>query len=171
MTLQALPNLSIIVAVARDFSIGRNNDLLWHLSADLKRFKQITLGKTIIMGKRTFFSLPVRPLPGRKSIILSDDPNDNFDGCITALFISDILEMVQNEEECYIIGGASVYRQFMPFASKLFITWVEARYPDADVWFPEIYENEWKLVENLPQPKDEKSGLDYSYSIYERKLM
>lgn len=159
--------LSIIVAIAQNYAIGKNNQLLWHLSADLKYFKKLTSGKTIIMGKRTYKSLPVRPLPNRRSIIISDDPNDCFDNCIMANSIEDAISKCNPETESFVIGGGSIYRQFLPLVDRLYITWVYKDF-EADTFFQKIKEDEWQLVEKGELQKDEASGLDFSFCIYEK---
>lgn len=161
------PNISIIVAIAENFAIGKNNDLLFHLPNDLKRFKQITLGKPVIMGRNTFLSLPGGPLKNRRNIVISDIPNDHFDGCEMTMTIDEAIKMIENEEEAFIIGGGMIYRQFYPLAGKLYLTLVHKPY-DADVFFPEINYNEW-LEESREDHCDEKNGFDYSYLNLIRK--
>lgn len=154
-------NISIIVAIAENFAIGKNNDLLFHLPNDLKRFKEITSGKTIIMGRNTLLSLPKWPLPNRRHVVISDIPDDHFDGCEMASSIEDAIELVKNDEEAFIIGGGMVYRQFYPLAGKLYLTLVHKSF-DADVYFPEINYKEWK-EESREDHHDEKNDFDYSY--------
>src|SRR5512138_3832696 len=112
--------ISIIVAIAEDYGIGFQNELLWHIPDDLKRFKKLTLGNTIIMGKKTWESLPKKPLPGRKNVVITDDPQDVFEQAVTAYSIEDALKKCRNENEVFIIGGGSIYRQFMPVAERLY---------------------------------------------------
>lgn len=154
-------NISIIVAIAENFAIGKNNDLLFHLPNDLKRFKEITSGKTIIMGRNTLLSLPKWPLPNRRHVVISDIPDDHFEGCEMASSIQEAIELVKNDEEAFIIGGGMVYRQFYPLAGKLYLTLVHKPF-DADVYFPEINYDEWK-VESREDYHDEKNNFDYSY--------
>jgi len=116
------PNIAIIVAIAQNFAIGRNNDLLFHLPNDLKRFKKITSGHAVIMGKKTLFSLPKGPLPNRRNIVITDVPGETFDGCETVYSIDEAVEIVRNEELAFVIGGGMIYRQFYPIAGKLFLT-------------------------------------------------
>ena len=116
------PPISIIVAIAQNYAIGKDNKLLWHLSDDLKRFKKITSGHYVIMGKLTYLSLPVRPLPNRTNMIITDNPDDNFEGCMTVYSIDEVLNECPENQESFIIGGGSIYRQFMPIAQKLYIT-------------------------------------------------
>jgi len=162
-------DISIIVAVAQNNAIGKDNKLLWHLSEDLKRFKKLTSGHFIIMGKNTYFSLPKRPLPNRTHIILTDIPGEQIDDCIMAYSIEEAIEKMDTENENFIIGGASIYRQFLPYANKLYITWVHASF-DADTFFPDLYEEEWGIIsqEDFPQT-DEKNPYPFTYKIYERK--
>ena len=154
-------NISIIVAIAENFAIGKNNDLLFHLPNDLKRFKEITTGKTIIMGRNTLLSLPKWPLPNRRHVVISDLPDDQFEGCEMASSIEEAIELVKNDEEAFIIGGGMVYRQFYPLAGKLYLTLVHKPF-DADVFFPEINYDEW-VVESREDHHDEKNNFDYSY--------
>lgn len=161
-------SISIIVAIAENYAIGKDNDLLWHISDDLKRFKKITIGHKMIMGKNTYLSLPVRPLPNRTSIVITDDPSDNFDGCTMAYSIEDALKNCGSKEECFIIGGGSIYRQFMPLADKLYITRVRRNF-EADTFFPEINESEWELIEEEHHVDEENNSLPFSFQIYIRR--
>lgn len=160
-------NISIIVAIAQNFAIGKNNDLLFHLPNDLKRFKAITTGKTLIMGRNTLLSLPKWPLPNRRHIVISDQMDDCFEGCEVVASIDEALEKVKDEKEAFIIGGGMVYRQFYPLARKLYLTLVHKDF-DADVYFPEIDYNEW-MEEKRENHHDEKNGFDYSYIDLLRK--
>lgn len=159
--------ISIIVAIAENNAIGLDNQLLWHISEDLKRFKILTTGHCIVMGKKTFYSLPLRPLPNRTNIVITDFPGEIIDGCEMAYSIENALEKMDSEKENFIIGGGSVYRQFLPIAQKLYLTKVHHPFR-GDVFFPEINFSEWFLVEENGIKKDERSGLSYSYHIYER---
>jgi dihydrofolate reductase len=160
--------ISIIVAVSEDWGIGKDNELLWHISEDLKRFKKLTFGNTVIMGKKTWESLPRRPLPGRKNIVLTDDPNESLENSVTAYSINDALDKCGHDEEIFIIGGGSIYRQFMPIADRLFITHVHKK-AQADIYFPEIDLNIWKITEKEEFKTDDDVGIPYTYAIYERK--
>lgn len=160
--------ISIIVAITDNYAIGKNNQLLWHLSEDLKRFKLLTTGHTIVMGKKTFESLPVRPLPNRTNIVITDVPDEIIDGCKMAYSIDEAIEKMDSDTENFIIGGGSIYRQFLPIAQKLYLTRVHKDF-EADCFFPEINFNEWELVSEEKNLYDEKSDIVYSYLIYERK--
>lgn len=162
-------SISIIVAVAKNNAIGKDNQLLWHLSEDLKRFKKLTTGHTIVMGKNTYYSLPRRPLPNRTHIVLTDIADEQVDDCVMAYSLEDAIEKMNPAEENFIIGGASIYKQFLQHADKLYITWVHESF-DADTFFPVLNENEWQVEskEDFPDP-DEKNPFPYSYVIYSRK--
>lgn len=161
-----MKNLSIIVAVASNYAIGKNNDLLWHISDDLKHFKKITSGHPVIMGKKTYESLPIKPLPGRENIVLTDVAGEIIPGCTMVYSIPQILEHCKNKEECFVIGGGSVYNQFMPFAETLYITWVHKTF-EADVFFPDISEREWEKVE-IENHHCQENNFYYSFVTYKR---
>lgn len=159
------PIISIIVAIARNNAIGKDNDLLWHLSDDLKRFKKLTNGHTIVMGKRTFESLPIRPLPNRRSIVITDVPGEKIEGCVMAYSIQEAIEQMEKGAENFIIGGGSVYRQFLPLADKLYLTLVHKDF-DADTFFPEIDYKDWEEVVKLENHSEE---FEYTYLDLQRK--
>lgn len=154
-------NISIIVAIAQNFAIGKNNDLLFHLPDDLKHFKKITSGKTLIMGRNTLLSLPNWPLPNRRHIVITDKLDDHFDGCEVVFSIDEAIQKVKNEPEAFIIGGGMVYRQFYPMARKLYLTLVHKNF-DADIFFPEIDFSEWEEIERK-NDHDDINGFEYSY--------
>jgi dihydrofolate reductase len=159
--------ISIIVAVAENNAIGKDNKLLWHISEDLKRFKQITSGNTVVMGKNTFYSLPVRPLPKRTNIVITDIPGEIIEGCAMAYSINEAIQLCHDTNENFIIGGASIYRQFLPLADKLYITAVHKPF-EADCFFPEIATTEWKLISKEDCNSDTQNDFTYSYLVYER---
>jgi len=163
-------SISIIVAIAENNAIGKNNELLWHISEDLKRFKKITIGHKVIMGRNTYLSLPEknRPLKDRTNIVISDIPGESFEGCIMAGSIEEVLEICPEEEECFVIGGGMIYKQFLRHAERLYITRVFESY-EADVFFPEINYDEWNEIERETQPYDEKNGFSYAFITYRRK--
>jgi dihydrofolate reductase len=162
-----MKRVSIIVAIARNFAIGKDNQLLWHISEDLKRFKKITSGHQVIMGKRTYESLPVRPLPNRTNVVITDKPGETFKGCLTVYSIDEALALCSPEEESFIIGGGSVYTQFLPYATRLYITLVNKDF-DADTWFPCVDFSAWKLIENEEHGPDAMNDFSYSFRIYEK---
>ena len=161
-------NLSIIVALGKGNEIGRRNELLVHLPNDMKRFKELTLDTTVVMGENTYYSLQVKPLPKRRNIVLTFDKTQEFPNCEVAYSIENVLEMVKNDETVFIIGGASVYRQFLPLVSKLYLTNIDANFTDADAFFPEIDFSQWKLIEKIDCNIDEKHIYNYSYCIYNK---
>ncbi|MEI6883859.1 MAG: dihydrofolate reductase [Bacteroidota bacterium] len=160
--------LAIIVAIAENLAIGKNNDLLWHIPGDLKRFKQITGGRTVVMGKRTYYSLPRRPLPNRRNLVITDVAGEIIEGCEMAYSIEDASARCNPAEESFVIGGASIYKQFLPLAQRMYLTRVHKEF-EGDVFFPEIRFDEWQLVLKEDIPFDESLGFSYSYENYERK--
>jgi dihydrofolate reductase len=163
-----MKNISIIVAIATNNAIGKDNDLLWHISKDLKRFKEITKGHYIIMGKRTYYSLPVRPLPNRTSMIITDVAGEEIDNCLMAYSIEDAISKMDPYNENFVIGGGSIYKQFMEYANKLYITKVHKDF-EADTFFPEIPESEWKLTSVEDVIDDNQNDFTYAFEVYERK--
>jgi len=162
-----LENISIIVAIAQNFAIGKNNDLLFHLPNDLKRFKEITTGHPVIMGRNTLLSLPKGALPNRRNIVITDNPEEKFERCEMVFSIAEAAEAVKNEEEAFIIGGGMIYRQFYPIAGKLYLTLVHRDF-DADIYFPEINYPEWEELLREDH-HDEKNDFNYSYLNLKRK--
>ncbi|KGO02556.1 diacylglycerol kinase [Porphyromonas gulae] len=148
--------ISIVVAIAENGAIGYKNDLLWHLPADLKRFKETTTGHSIIMGSHTFRSLPKGALPNRRNIVLSRTQQD-FPGAEWAASPEAALELVGNEEEAFVIGGAQVYEQMLPYTDKIYLTRVHADFPEADTFFPELDKSEWVELSRTEYPADEKN--------------
>ena len=160
--------LSIIVAIAENYAIGKQGDLLCHLPNDLKHFKQITSGKTVLMGERTFFSLPRHPLPNRRNIVLTDVQGKTFEGAEAAYTIDELCAKVSAEEEAFVIGGGMVYRQMMPLADKLYITHIAHAWEDADTFFPVIDPAIWQLVASEPHPADDQHPYPYTFAEYLR---
>ena len=161
--------LSIIVAKASNNVIGKNNALIWHLPEDLKRFKELTTGHTIIMGRRTFESLG-RILPNRKHVILCNDMQmDIYDERIEVLDdISKLDKYINSAEENFVIGGATIYRLLMPYVNKMYITEIDKEF-EGDVSFPEINKEEWDVIEVKNGLKDDKNPYDYNYVTYVRR--
>lgn len=148
--------ISIVVAIAENGAIGYKNDLLWHLPADLKRFKEMTTGHSIIMGSRTFRSLPKGALPNRRNIVLSRTQQD-FPGAEWAASPEVALELVGEEAEAFVIGGAQVYEQMLLYTDKIYLTRVHADFPEADTFFPELDMSEWVELSRTEYPADEKN--------------
>lgn len=158
--------LSLIVAIAENYAIGKKGDLLCHLPADLKHFKETTTGCTVLMGERTFFSLPKHPLPNRRNIVLTDVAGKTFEGAEAAYSIEELVSKVRPEEEAFVIGGGMVYRQMMPLCDKLYITHIHHSWPDADTFFPEIDSAVWKQVSAERHESDEKNPFAYTFAEY-----
>ena len=161
--------LSLIVAVAKNNVIGKNNSLIWHLPEDLKRFKRITSGKTIIMGRNTFESLG-RVLPNRKHVVLCNNGPMEVDNENVEILddISLLDKYINDDNENFIIGGATIYRLMINKVNKMYITRINEEF-DGDVYFPEINENDWKIIEIEKGIKDEKNPFDYEYITYVKK--
>ena len=158
--------ISIIVVIANNNAIGKDNKLLCHLPNDLKWFKKNTLEHNIIMGRNTFLSLPKGALPKRTNIVLTDNSDDNFKNCIMARSIKEAKTHFDKDKENFIIGGASIYKQFLPLADKLYITRIEHDF-DADAFFPKINYSNWKLIQKIDNNIDEKNKYKHSFLIYE----
>ena len=160
--------LSIIVAKAKNNVIGKNNTLIWHIPDDLKRFKQLTTGHTIIMGRKTFESLG-RVLPNRHHVVLCKNTKLNINDENVEIIndISMLEKYIKDSEENFVIGGATIYKQLMSKCSKMYITEINKDF-EGDVLFPEIDENEWKIVKREKGPKDEENSFDYEYVTYEK---
>jgi len=163
-----MSKISIIAAVSDNYVIGKSNKIPWHLSADLKRFKALTTGAALIMGKRTFESLPNGPLPNRKNIVLSSMFNEGVrEGYFEANSIDDALELCNNFELVFIIGGGAVYKQTLEIADTMYITWVHHEF-SGDAFFPEIDFSKWEEIERENFEADEKNEYAYSFVKYKR---
>ncbi len=160
--------ISIIAAVNRSWGLGFQNKLLYWLPNDLKRFKALTTGHTIIMGRKTFESLPKGALPNRRNIVLSRSQQD-FLGAECFSSLQDALAHCTPDEEVFIIGGASIYREALPLADKLYLTHIEDNSMKADVFFPEVTAEQWSVEENEIHPMDEKHEYAYKFTNYIRK--
>lgn len=159
--------LSLIVALGADNAIGKNGDLLWHLPGDLKRFKETTIGHSIIMGRNTFRSLPKGALPQRRNIVVSQTLTA-VEGAEVAPSLEEALMLVKEEEEVFIIGGAQLYNSAFDKADRLYLTRVSGSFPDADTFFPDFDFTEWRATRQRVYPKDEKNNYDTVLTIYDR---
>lgn len=137
-------SFSIIAAVAENYAIGKDNDLLCHLPGDLKRFKQITSGNTVIMGRKTFLSLPNGALPNRRNIVISRSQNLNFKNVEIVASIEETIKICDADKENFIIGGGEIYKQFLPFVDKIYLTKIHAVF-DGDTFFPELNYDDWNV--------------------------
>ncbi|MCC7160321.1 dihydrofolate reductase [Candidatus Nomurabacteria bacterium] len=160
--------ISIIAAIGKNNELGKENKLLWSLPADMKHFKEITSGHTVIMGQKTFESIG-RPLPNRKNIVVTRNKDFSADGVETSYSLEDTLnKFIDTEEEVFVIGGGEIYKQSMDSASKLYITHVEAEDKKADTFFPEIIPMVWNEISHEEHKKDDKNSFNYTFSIYEK---
>ena len=155
--------ISIIVALARNGAIGRDNGLLYHLPADLRRFKELTTGHPIVMGRRTFESFPKGALPNRRNIVISHDTSLTLPGAEVYNTPEAALEACAGEEDVFIIGGGSIYRQFLPLADRLCLTLIDATPVDADTFFPAISTDEWEITAIDPHPADDRHSVPYLF--------
>jgi dihydrofolate reductase len=160
------PQLALIAALARNRVIGRDNRLPWHLPADLRFFKQTTMGKPLLMGRRTWESIG-RPLPGRRMIVLSRDPDYQAPGGAVARSLDEAVERAGAVPEIMVIGGATLYRQTLPRAERLYLTRVDMDVP-GDVWFPDWNERDWRLVWEEAHPADTEHAWPYQFQRWER---
>ena len=160
--------VAIIVAIAEGNAIGKDQQLLCHMPADLKRFKALTTGHTIIMGRKTFESLP-HALPNRRNIVLSSQPKVNFPGCEVCTSLPEALACCTGEEEVFIIGGGQVYQQALSLTDKLYITYIYHAFPEATTFFPELDAAQWEETDREEHPADEKNPYPYTYINYSRK--
>jgi len=158
-------NISIIVAFSENNVIGKNGKIPWYISDDLKRFKKLTTDHTIIMGRKTWESLPIKPLPNRKNIVLTKNP-DFVEGAeaIKSDSVQEILDYCNNHEneEIFIIGGEQIYEEFLQFTSKIYLTYIDKKI-DGDTYFPKLNKTEWKTIESETH-FDEKNHLHYIFN-------
>jgi len=160
--------ISLIAAIGRNNELGKGNDLLWKLPADMEHFKKITSLHSVLMGRKTFESLG-RPLLNRRNIVITRDVNYKKEGVEIAHSLSEALDLVgSNDEEIFIIGGGELYKQTMPIADRLYITQIDAEDKNADAFFPEIIPIVWNEISHEEHDKDEKNPFNYTFSVYER---
>jgi dihydrofolate reductase len=157
--------ISLVVAMGENRVIGVEGALPWHLSTDLKRFRRITWGKPLIMGRKTHESIG-RPLPGRKNIVLTGDPNYRAEGCTVVHSPEEALREAEGEE-AMVIGGSAVYREFLPKADRLYLTLIHREFA-GDTFFPDFDRTTWREVERIDVDDDPDSGLSYSFVTLEK---
>ncbi|MBS0599628.1 MAG: dihydrofolate reductase [Proteobacteria bacterium] len=158
--------LAIIVAMARNHVIGLNNEMPWHLPDDLKFFKKMTIGKTVIMGRRTWESLRMRPLPERQNIVLSRDPYLHLDGALVVESLAQAIDQAASDE-IMLIGGAELYAQTLPICDRLYLTEVDAA-PDGDAFFPALDPADWRETAAEPHPADARHAHAFTWRTLER---
>ena len=163
--------LSLIAALASNRAIGKDNELLWHLPEDMRHFRETTRGKPVIMGRKTWESLPesFRPLPGRHNIVVSRDPAYQASGATLAGSLADALRQAEaqtNVEEVFVIGGAQLYHEALPLANRLYLTEIEQDF-HGEVFFPNVQPQDWDEISR--QPSQETSGPQFSFVVYQRR--
>lgn len=161
--------ISIVAAMALNRAIGFNNRLLYWLPDDLKRFKSLTIGHTIVMGRKTFLSFPKGALPKRTNIVLSRSLETSYPGTIVFHSLEEALEYCKDEAEVFVIGGESIYQQVLPLANRLYLTVVEDNPLQADAFFPEFDINDWEMVACVPHEKDENHRFRFLFKDFVRK--
>lgn len=158
--------ISIIAAMAGNYAIGLNNQMPWHLSADLKKFKSITMGSPILMGRKTHESIG-RALPGRDNIIISRNPDYKQEGCLVFNNMEEAIASCDKQEEIFIIGGASLYKEMLPKADFLYLTQINKTF-EADIFFPVIDKKDWKEIAREDVDNDPSVDFTYSFLTLER---
>ncbi|OUR65706.1 dihydrofolate reductase [Methylophaga sp. 42_25_T18] len=158
--------VAIIVAMDKQGLIGRNNDLPWKLSADLKYFRRVTMGKPLVMGRNTHESIG-RALPGRKNIIVTSNTDYQVDGCTVVPSLEQALLACDDAEEVMVMGGASLYEQLLPEVERIYLTHVDVEL-EGDTWFPQWNKDQWQEISREDHPADEKNQYPYSFVVYDR---
>lgn len=164
-----MTKVTIIAAVAKGGAIGRKGDLLFHISADLKRFKSITMGKPVIMGRKTFESFPNGALPGRRNIVITRQRDYSAPGVETAASLDEAMQLVAGVDEAMILGGGEIYRQAFPLADELRLTMIDADVADADTFMPAIDSEAWIEKEQSDSFTDPRSGVAYHFADFVRR--
>ena len=165
-------DITIIVAVAKNLAIGKDNDLLWHLPKDMLFFKDTTKGHCIITGRKNYYSIPekYRPLPNRTNIVITRDEDLVLEGAIVVNSIEKAIKVAKktDEKEIFIIGGGEIYKQSLHLANKLYITEVDSVFEDDDTFFPEFDKNNWEIISKESHQKDEKHKFDFAIIKYKK---
>ncbi|MDE6417687.1 MAG: dihydrofolate reductase [Duncaniella sp.] len=162
------PEIVIIAAVTRDWALGKDGDLLYHISADLRRFKSLTLGHPVIMGRKTFQSFPNGPLPGRLNVVITRNKNFAYPGIKTASSLDEAVSECIGNDKIFVIGGGRIYTEALRIAYYLELTVIDIERPDADTFFPVIKNKEWEIVEESESQTDPRSGVDYRFVTLRR---
>ncbi|MGB3774082.1 MAG: dihydrofolate reductase [Leeuwenhoekiella sp.] len=158
----------LIAAASANNALGKNGDLLWHLPDDFKRFKRLTMSHPIIMGRKTFESLPGL-LPKRKHIVITRNEDYNPEGADVAHSLEQAIALAQNDTQIYVIGGGEIYKMALTIANKIELTRVHATFKDADAYFPEIDEKEWEIIESKSHSKDDRHAYAFDYLTYVKR--
>ncbi len=163
-----MKSIHAIVAVASDWAIGRQGDLLCHLPADMKHFKEVTMGNSIVMGRKTFESFPRRPLPGRQNIVITRNADWQYPGVTVVHSLEDAIAAAE-PDTVFIIGGAQVYEQALPLVDVLHLTQIHARWADADVYFPALNMDEWQEVRREHRASDHRNAYEFDFITLKRR--
>jgi dihydrofolate reductase len=158
--------LSIIAAMDRNRLIGNNNKLPWHLPADFAHFKSVTMGKPIVMGRKTFESIG-KPLPGRTNIVLTRNSDTTFEGVVCVNGFEKVIAAVPAAEEIMIMGGSTIYEMLLPKVNRMYLTHVDAEF-EGDAWFPDFDERQWAVIDSVSLSPDEKNPYPCHFVTYER---
>ena len=159
--------ISLIAAMGKNRELGLNNQLLWKLPEDMKFFRKTTMGKPILVGRKTYESFGGKPLPGRKNIVITTNADYHSDGATIVHSLDAALQEAGAVEEIMVIGGASFYEQTLSQANRLYLTYVDANF-EADSWFPEIDLNQWQQISSISHQKDVKNPYNYTFAVYDR---
>lgn len=155
--------ISAILAMSENRVIGNNNKLPWHLPADLKHFKNLTMGHPILMGRKTYESIG-RPLPGRSNIVITHDPNYQAPGCIVVQSIEDALAAAKDADEIFIIGGAAIFQEMLSYVQRIYLTLIHQQI-NGDTFFPALDVNQWKEIEKVDYTEDTNNPYSYSFIV------
>ncbi|MFD1738386.1 dihydrofolate reductase [Bacillus salitolerans] len=158
--------ISFVVAMDENQVIGRNNELPWHIPGDLAYFKRVTMGHSIVMGRKTHESIG-RPLPGRENIILTRNLGYESEACTVIHSLDEIKVLEQHHKEIFVIGGAEIFKELLPIADRLYLTKIHHEF-EGDTFFPTVNWEEWSIIEQETGIKDEKNPYDYEFITYER---
>lgn len=164
-----MSTISVVCALAEDRAIGKKQELLWRLPNDMKRFKKLTEGHVVVMGRRTFESLPGGALPNRRNIVLTSMPEAMGTTCVACATLDEAIECSEADKEVFIIGGYGVYAEALARADKMYLTHVHTTFDDADTHFPVVDYSQWEIVNTEDFPADEKHPYSYSFVEYLRK--
>lgn len=157
--------ITMIAAAGENNELGKDNDLLWHLPDDFKRFKQLTTGHYIIMGRKTFETFP-KPLPNRTHIVITRNKSYTKEGAVVVHNMKEALELAKDDEQPFIIGGGEIYNMGLPLADKIELTRVHECFNDADTFFPKFSKDEWQLISTTEHTKDERHKYSFTYETW-----
>ena len=160
--------ITMIAAAGENNELGKDNDLLWHLPDDFKRFKQLTTGHFIIMGRKTFESFP-KPLPNRTHLVITRNENYKKEGAVVVRSLEEALKIAEKDTQPFIIGGGEIFKMGLPIADKIELTSVHGTFEDADTFFPNFSKDEWILISEIEHGKDEKHKYSFNYETWVRK--